>query len=72
MQKIKKSLTKKFSKKIRSDPCNNSLTQEFYKLKKMYKSLIKKNKRQFEQRIWQKLEHLEKRNPGEYWNLFNA
>ena len=38
----------------------------------MYKSLIKKNKRQFEQHIWQKLEHFEKRNPGEYWNLFNA
>ena len=67
-----KSLTKNFSKKIRSDPYNNNLTQEFYKLKKMYKSLIKKNKRPFQQHIWQKREHLEKQKPAGYCNLFNA
>ena len=57
--------------KIKKDPYNRQLVDEFYRIKKSYKALIKKNKRKFEENIWAQLEHLERRNPTEYWKLFN-
>ena len=51
--------------------CNNHETREnFFRLKRRYKTLVCQAKRNFKQTIYNKLERLESVNPKEYWELF--
>ena len=51
--------------------CNNNVTREnFFKLKRKYKTAVCQAKRTFKQSIYNKLENLESVNPKEYWELF--
>ena len=45
------------------------LREQFFKLKRKYRSTCRKEKRKFEQNILQKLETLQFSNNGDFWNL---
>ena len=45
------------------------LREQFFKLKRKYRSTCRKEKRKFEQNILQKLETLQSSNNGDFWNF---
>ena len=50
---------------------DKAVRQKFFNLKKRYKSAVLTRKRQFKQKLYNKLEELNENNPKEYWELFD-
>ena len=55
--------------KLSKTPKDPYLREQFFKLKRRYKSTWRKGKRQFELNILQKLETLQLSNNSGFWNL---
>ena len=55
--------------KISKTPKDSHLKEQFFKLKRKYRSTCRKEKRKFEHNILQKLETLQFTNNGGFWNL---
>ena len=68
--KVKHALKKAGDAFMRNN--NGANRQELFRLKKKYKSLVKRKKRQFRQLLYDKLEAMDQTDPKEYWELFDA
>ena len=66
---------RKCLKKAGQDLVNNcrddTFRQRFFKLKKKFKTEVRRKKREFKQGLYDRLVRLSKDNPKEYWDLFN-
>ena len=49
---------------------DNYARQNFFKLKKQYKSAVSNKKRKYKQMLYSRIEELHDGNPKEYWDLF--
>ena len=70
MVALKKELNRLGNEYVKSHK-NEILRQRFFKLKKRYKQLANKSKRNFKQRIYNQLEKMSTDAPKEYWELFD-
>ena len=61
---------KKTGQALLKDTNNNLLRQNFFKMKKIYKSAVITKKREFKQKLYDRLESMSNENPKEYWELF--
>ncbi len=59
------------AKLLATSPNNPHIRANFIKSKKTYKKLLKDKKREWKNRMVQKLEMLENKDPKEYWKLVN-
>ena len=59
----------RLGQKLSKTPKDPYLREQFFKLKRKYRSTCRKEKRKFEQNILQKLETLQFSNNGDFWNL---
>ena len=59
----------RLGQKLSKTPKDPYLREQFFKLKRKYRSTCSKRKRKFEQNILQKLETLQFSNNGGFWNL---
>ena len=67
---MKANLKRKGNDLIR-DSTNNALRQQFFILKKKYKTAKVQIRRKFKQNLYSKLETMTEKNPKDYWELFD-
>jgi hypothetical protein len=58
------------SKQLRKDAYNREKIQSFRMYRKMYKKIIRDNKRKYQQNILDTLENFKSNNPRAFWNAF--
>ena len=64
-------LVKKLASKLRQNPFDGQVRQNFFKHKKIYKKLIKRSKKLYKQQCVDQLENMVSSNPKDYWKLLN-
>ena len=62
---------KKSGQTLVKNPTDAHIRENFFKLKRKYKTIVLQKKRKFKQELYNKLENFCSTNPKEYWELFN-
>ena len=61
----------KLLKCIKRNPFDRSIRFDLNRIRKLYKSTVKNNKRTFEQNIWSNLDNFHKKRPKDFWKLLS-
>ena len=61
----------KLFKLVKQNPFNRQLRFDMNRIRKLYKTTLKRNKSDFERKIWSSLNECQNKNPKQFWKLFS-